>query len=192
MPHDVTEFAFAQGSRVALRCLRRGDTLAPDIASAPRAALPTRHQEQAQRCSAAAKPIAAPPTAAAAAHRGSRLRVISRTDTLHAMQFTEELQLRALSDHGLPRSPAGLGLIRCAPTLCPLAACAGGGGGCSGGGSGLFQPHYRRYNRSRPGGLRPGDPAPASCRLFALDGARALLRPAAGRRLTVLVAGSYT
>ncbi len=102
-----------------------------------------------------------------------------------ARQFTEELQLRALSDHGLPRSPAGLGLIRCAPTLCPPSAC----GGCGGG---LFQPHYRRHNRSRPGGLRVGDPAPAPCRLFALDGAEARLRPAAGRRLTVLVAGSYT
>ncbi len=114
------------------------------------------------------------------------------TSRWRALQLTEELQLRALSDHGLPRSPAGLGLLRCAPTLCPPPACAGGGGGCAGGGGGLFQPHYRRYNRSRPGGLRPGDPAPAACRLFAVDGAAATLRPAGGRRLTVLVAGSYT
>ncbi len=107
-------------------------------------------------------------------------------------QFTEELQLRALSDLGLPRSPAGLGLLRCAPALCPPAACGGGGGGGCGGGGGLFQPHYRRYNRSRAGGLREGDPAPVDCPLFTPDGVRTRLRPAAGRRLTVLVAGSYT
>ncbi len=107
------------------------------------------------------------------------------------LQFTEELQLRALSDHGLPRSPAGLDLIRCAPALCPPAACVGGGGGGCGG-EGLFQPHYRRFNRSRPGGLRAGDPAPVACQLFTLDGAKTWLQPAARRRLTVLVAGSYT
>ncbi len=86
-----------------------------------------------------------------------------------------------------------MGLVRGAPTLSPPAAACAAAAGCSGsGGGGLFQPPYRRYHRIRPGGLRAGDAAPAPCRLFSVDGARARLRPAAGRRLTVLVAGSYT
>ncbi len=57
---------------------------------------------------------------------------LALSDPMHATPFTEELRLRALSEHGLPGSPAGLvssaALQPFAPPPGPT-TCAGGGGG---------------------------------------------------------------
>jgi hypothetical protein len=126
-------------------------------------------------------------------------------------QVTADLQRRALRESGLPATDAAVALLRAAHLLYPPQApphapdgpvCGddsrgGGGGGkeeglCRAGGGcgGLFVPHYRRFNRSGPGGLRAGDPVPASLRLYTARGAPARLPR--GPRPCVVVAGSYT